>query len=314
MEKRDEDAFLVKYRNRAYDIREFLHYHPGGRKTLWHYENRSLDKPFDEISHSRAARHLLEDYTVHEQKYQELEDLIDWNQPIVRQVGGLADKYWDWVNLPVNRDIRMFKSNILETLTITPWYLVPIVWVPVAVYFIYIGFVTNAGHYTGHRLFEILVSYMSGILLWTLLEYVLHRKVFHFKPPATSKLLITAHFLLHGVHHKAPFDNRRLVFPPAPGLLIAKLLLDLYEVSFPQTVVYFLAAGTTTGYICYDLIHYYLHHGAPRAGSYLYTMKRNHNYHHFLHHELGFGISSRIWDHALGTTICLRQLTKPLEW
>lgn len=37
----------------------------------------------------------------------------------------------------------------------------------------------------------------------------------------------------------------------------------------------------------YDLIHYYIHHGAPKAGTYFYLLKRIHNYHHFSHHELG---------------------------
>lgn len=41
------------------------------------------------------------------------------------------------------------------------------------------------------------------------------------------------------------------------------------------------------GYMSYDLIHYYLHHGAPKAGTYFYLLKRIHNYHHFSHHELG---------------------------
>lgn len=84
----------------------------------------------------------------------------------------------------------------------------------------------------------------------------------------------------------------------------------------------------------YDLIHYYLHHGAPKAGTYFYLLKRIHNYHHFSHHELGkiifvfeilnkftvklyflgFGISCKLWDYIFGTTICLRKLTKPIEW
>lgn len=41
------------------------------------------------------------------------------------------------------------------------------------------------------------------------------------------------------------------------------------------------------GYVTYDLIHFYLHYGCPREGSYLYTMKRYHNQHHFAHHESG---------------------------
>ncbi|XP_076297366.1 fatty acid 2-hydroxylase isoform X2 [Lasioglossum baleicum] len=310
-----EDEFLVNYRNRSYNISKFLRYHPGGKRVFGHFENRSLDKAFEENPHSKAAFHMFEEFSVNaKEKYQEYEDLIDWDAPILGQVGELGDRYWEWANLPVNREIRMFKSSLLEILSITPWYLIPIVWVPVCIYFLCCGLASMAGHYTGHALAEAFAWYGFGILMWTILEYVLHRKLFHFKPPATSRLLISLHFILHGVHHKAPFDNRRLVFPPGVGLLIAKLVWNIYQVFFPSTVVYFLAAGTTTGYLCYDLIHYYLHHGAPKSGSYFYTLKRNHNYHHFSHHELGFGISSKLWDHAFGTNIYLRQLTKPIEW
>ncbi|XP_076628636.1 fatty acid 2-hydroxylase isoform X2 [Colletes latitarsis] len=313
--EKKEDQFLVSYRERYFDIRNFLRYHPGGKKVLRYFKHGSLDKAFDENPHSKGAFHLLEDFTLNsEEKYQEYEELIDWNAPILHQVGNLGAQYWEWMNLPVNRQIRLFRSNILEIISITPWYFIPIVWIPLCIYFLYSGFMVTADNYTGSTLLEASISYIFGILLWTILEYVLHRKLFHFKPPATSKVLITLHFVLHGVHHKAPFDNRRLVFPPGVGLLIAKLIWSIYKLLFSETTVYFIAAGTTTGYVCYDLIHYYLHHGAPKVGTYLYTMKRNHNYHHFLHHELGFGISSKLWDYAFGTNIYLRQLTKPIEW
>lgn len=41
------------------------------------------------------------------------------------------------------------------------------------------------------------------------------------------------------------------------------------------------------GYLVYDMIHFYLHYGAPEENSYLYTMKRYHNQHHFSHSENG---------------------------
>jgi hypothetical protein len=37
----------------------------------------------------------------------------------------------------------------------------------------------------------------------------------------------------------------------------------------------------------YDLVHFYLHYGSPKDGSYLYYMKRYHNQHHFTYHETG---------------------------
>ena len=47
-----------------------------------------------------------------------------------------------------------------------------------------------------------LLSVLTGIVMWSFLEYSLHRWVFHLQPPATSSVLITFHFLMHGLHHK----------------------------------------------------------------------------------------------------------------
>ena len=44
--------------------------------------------------------------------------------------------------------------------------------------------------------------FVLGMLLWSLLEYLLHRFLFHMKPPGNSYYLITLHFILHGQHHK----------------------------------------------------------------------------------------------------------------
>ncbi|XP_012134991.2 fatty acid 2-hydroxylase isoform X2 [Megachile rotundata] len=311
----NNEEFLVNYRDGRYNIHDFLRYHPGGKKVFEYYQNRSLDSAFDHNPHSKAAFHLFEEFKLNnEEKYQEYENLIDWNAPILRQVGTLGDRYWEWVNLPVNRQIRLFQSNYLEILSITPWYLIPIIWIPVCVAFLCLGWVQAPEDHSGNLLLQAAVSYVFGLFLWTVMEYVLHRKLFHFKPPANSKILISLHFLLHGIHHKTPFDDRRLVFPPFPGLLTTRLVLALYRTLFPPAMVYFIIAGTATGYLCYDLTHYYLHHGAPTFGTYFYNLKRNHNYHHFSHHELGFGISSKIWDYVFGTSISLRKLLKPIEW
>lgn len=61
------------------------------------------------------------------------------------------------------------------------------------------------------------------------------------------------------------------------------------------------------------MIHYYIHYGSPSIG-YLYTLKRSHYQHHFVHHERGFGISNSMWDVALGTRILLRKLQYVLRW
>lgn len=45
--------------------------------------------------------------------------------------------------------------------------------------------------------------------------------------------------------------------------------------------------GGLCGYVVYDMIHYYLHYGSPKRGSYLYSLKAYHVKHHFEHQRSG---------------------------
>lgn len=58
---------------------------------------------------------------------------------MLSQIASLGSKYNEWVSSPVDRKLRLFESPILEYLTITPWYFVPIIWIPVIFYYIYYG-------------------------------------------------------------------------------------------------------------------------------------------------------------------------------
>lgn len=58
---------------------------------------------------------------------------------MLSQVANLGTKYKEWVSSPVDRELRLFSNPVLENLTITPWYVVPLVWIPVIVYFIFTG-------------------------------------------------------------------------------------------------------------------------------------------------------------------------------
>lgn len=62
---------------------------------------------------------------------------------MLSQVGKLGPKYKEWVSFPVDRKLRLFYWDIIENMTVTPWYLIPIVWIPVSIFFIYLGWLTN---------------------------------------------------------------------------------------------------------------------------------------------------------------------------
>lgn len=62
--------FLIKYRDRVYNIYNFLNYHPGGKNTLLCFKDQALDKQLAKNHHSKSAYYLLEEYAVqHQERY-----------------------------------------------------------------------------------------------------------------------------------------------------------------------------------------------------------------------------------------------------
>ncbi|XP_050305708.1 fatty acid 2-hydroxylase isoform X2 [Anthonomus grandis grandis] len=317
------ESFEVQYGSDKYNIYSFLNNHPGGVNYIAPYKERDVGKRMEDTKHSRAAYYLFEEYKKDGRRRrrqngkspEDLEKLVDWNKPMLVQVGSLGTKYKEWVISPVDRTLTLFGNPVLESLTITPWYVVPIVWIPIIIYLVKLGTkryvdITNDSSPS----ISVLTYISSGILIWTFLEYSLHRWVFHMEPSGRSRLMIYIHFAIHGLHHKVPFDTRRLVFPPVPAAIIALTLYKFFSIFLPESCIILVVAGALIGYVTYDMIHFYLHYGAPSEDSYFYHLKRYHNQHHFAHHDSGFGISSILWDKIFGTAIRLRKLGMGIRW
>ncbi|KAF7654593.1 hypothetical protein LDENG_00067400, partial [Lucifuga dentata] len=240
-------------------------------------------------------------------------DLVDWEKPLAWQVGHLGEKYDAWVHQPVDRPIRLFGNPLLEAGTKTSWYWVPIVWLPIVFYLSWHCYTTLAQGTTRIALtsdysfpihkYTFPVLFLMGWFLWSFIEYCIHRFVFHMKPPAHNYYLIMLHFLLHGQHHKSPFDSSRLVFPPGLASLVVGSFYTLLHHILPEILAVSVFVGGLCGYVVYDMIHYYLHYGSPKRGSYMYSLKAYHVKHHFEHQRAGFGITTTFWDHPFNTVI-----------
>ena len=142
-------------------------------------------------------------------------------------------------------------------------------------------------------LYPMFLSYILGIFMWTFIEYVLHRFVFHFTP--TSNIGRKIHFLLHGLHHYQPMVKTRLVMPPILSLMIASVFYVIYSLLFSH-MTKLIYAGTLTGYLLYDMCHYYIHFGG--AGTY---MRKRHYAHHRGKDHANFGVTSPLWDYVFCT-------------
>jgi sterol desaturase/sphingolipid hydroxylase (fatty acid hydroxylase superfamily) len=186
----------------------------------------------------------------------------------------------------------LFKSRFLDFFSRIHPAVPALIFVPVIVALV----VFAAREHTGAL--EIVVLFVAGLFIWTLSEYWLHRKVFHWDPdhPIGHRL----HFVIHGVHHDHPNDKMRLVMPPGASIPLAALFFAVFWLIFGIPTALPLFAGFLAGYLVYDYTHYYLHHFVPRS-RFGKRLREAHMRHHFQDHRYGFGVSSPIWDAVFRT-------------
>jgi len=188
---------------------------------------------------------------------------------------------------------RIFESDFLELFTHVHWSVPLIIYVPVSTYLLYHTYVqgvVNAGSAIG--------LFISGMFIWTLTEYLLHRFVFHYEPRSVFGKRI--HFLTHGVHHDYPNDSKRLVMPPSVSIPLALLFYGLFTLLVGPFLVFPFFAGFLIGYVCYDEIHYATHHAPFKSGVFLW-LKHHHILHHYQDSDRGYGVSTPLWDFIFGT-------------
>jgi hypothetical protein len=205
----------------------------------------------------------------------------------------------------------MFRSDFLERFTHVHPLVPHLLFVPVIVVSLWLS---------GAGLGVTALLFLAGMLMWTFVEYMMHRFVFHapdhvmeethdivasLQPgeavvPKLPTFRHTFYFIAHGVHHDYPSDSSRLVMPPGVSVPLAVVFWFLFSWAFGPTFSPGLFAGFVFGYLIYDSIHFAVHHFAvpTQAGRYL---KRSHHRHHFLDPDEDYGVSSPLWDVVMGT-------------
>jgi sterol desaturase/sphingolipid hydroxylase (fatty acid hydroxylase superfamily) len=190
--------------------------------------------------------------------------------------------------------IRVFRNGFIEQVLSKAHPASPAIWVvPLVTFGVYRGITTGPGGLRGT-----LLLFGLGVLLWTLIEYLLHRHVFHLN--ATSPAGRLRSFMAHGYHHEFPDDKMRLVAPPLMSWTFGVIAGLLYFLVLGEGLWLQVFVGTVAGYLAYDWIHYYTHHFHPRnpVGRWV---QRYHLKHHFQGGDARFGISSPLWDYVFHT-------------
>lgn len=156
----------------------------------------------------------------------------------------------------------------------------------------------------------------AGLLLWTALEYALHRWVLHGLEPFRH---------WHAQHHQRPqarIGSHTLISAALFAGLIylpAAWLAGLPDAPhWGPAPARALTLGVIAGYLLYSLLHHALHHG-PSGPAWLRERRRWHAWHHQGWHHLGpllagqpvrdrteppaicFGVTSGFWDRVLGS-------------
>jgi len=191
---------------------------------------------------------------------------------------------------------RMFSIDWVEKYLsrVRPWHVIAI-WGPVTAYLLVKG-----ARDPGISIPALAGFFLLGILGWTLLEYLLHRFVFHFEPDPHKEWQRDASFLIHGIHHDYPYDLDRLVMPPTVAVILAVIVWFPVEAIFGPHLHRPFFAGLVAGYMIYDLTHYYLHNAVPRT-AFGKWLRKYHLVHHFQTPEVRYGITSPLWDFVFRT-------------
>ena len=159
-----------------------------------------------------------------------------------------------------------------------------------------------------------IVFFISGVLIWTFLEYVIHRFLGH----AKSKRVNTPFTKEHRRHH-AEFHY----FAPAwKKALTAVVVLVIFTVviGWPMGWNYgfAFAMGLSGMYLFYEIMHWVSHQYAPK-NAYGRWVRKNHFYHHFRDPSKNHGVTSPLWDYVFGTHasvdfVRVPRKGNPLQW
>lgn len=138
---------------------------------------------------------------------------------------------------------------------------------------------------------EWLFASVAGVVIWTLLEYVLHRHILHRLQPFQR---------LHDLHHARA---TALVGTPSwlSLCLFAVLALVLWS-AIEAILASGLTVGLMLGYLWYLAVHHAVHHVKAKRGSWLHRAKLRHATHHHSQQPCNFGVTTSLWDVAFSST------------
>lgn len=200
-------------------------------------ESRSANSDFAPSPGSpEALRHRIGKSSLDKPDF--CQSVVDLQKPLILQVYRLTlEEYVNFSREKIysEESYRMFSSNILEALSRTKWFIVPLVWLPVSVFCMYYGILSTSNPWS------LPLFWITGVFLWTFFEYVFHRFLFHYSEESLPDhpIAFVVHFAAHAIHHVFPMDRLRLVMPPVLFSILAfpVFIFSKYIICLPGPVL-----------------------------------------------------------------------------
>jgi len=182
---------------------------------------------------------------------------------------------------------QLFQNPVLERLTRTHIAIPLTAFSAISIGLMVYGFRMNVLTITSAPLL-----FLAGFMVFTLIEYIMHRFVFHLVPKTESQERFA--YKVHGVHHHYPKDKDRLAMPIPLSLALATGFFFLFRLIMGTNVYGFLP-GFLMGYATYLGVHYAVHAFRPPK-NFLKVLWVHHGIHHYKDPEHAFGVTSPFWD------------------
>jgi len=155
------------------------------------------------------------------------------------------------------------------------------------------------------------ISFFTGIILWTFLEYILHRFLGH---EHKGKNFFKAEHQQH--HSKANY------FAPVYKKIIAAFFVALFLFLFMNlflsaTNALFFVVGFVGMYCVYENTHHRYHSKQPVIPPFI-ILRKHHFYHHFHNPKVNHGVTTRFWDRVFKTFVRVEKVKVPqkmsMDW
>jgi len=134
------------------------------------------------------------------------------------------------------------------------------------------------------------LTFLAGMALWTLGEYLMHRFAMH---ELRGKGLASREHLRHHAERDSILEKWPIAWT---GIIVVGLLVLRPLGGLP------LGLGWIAGYGTYDLLHFRAHRAAPR-NAYGRWLRKHHFSHHFHAPMKNFGVTTPVWDIVFGTRV-----------